>query len=307
MTNDTIGKSPEEKTRDAQKSRRKTRQEIWTVFIGISSAFIPLASLLGTSPIAKVWSGLFLVLAAFIIFSAIWVHHRGEGIKELFRIFTLQGFAAARKTRLLYAISVIVIIFCTGIWFGASGRNAISLLINGNLDDLSIRPAKGVSEAAIITLRREYSMVCFSTRIIFDVSNVSGQELLIGLISNTVSMTDNVNSPLFSSNYPADITSSGASVSGVQLVKGSAETWYDKIEQKKGLLSSLHPGSVARVAVSQNRNGNLTCVSDLDGSALRNYRGSVVRLFGEFLIVYPDGSWKRQNINFGDVQALVDR
>lgn len=307
MMNDTVGKSPEEKIRDTQKSRRETRQEIWTVVSGLLNAFIPLASLLGASPIAKVWSGLLLIPAALIIFLTIWIHHRGEGIKTLLRIFTWQGFAAARKTRMLYATSIFITIFCAGIWFGASGRNAVSLLFYGNLDDLSIRPAKGVSEAAIITLRREYNMVCFSTRIMFDVSNVSGQELLIGLISNTVSMTDNVNSPLFSSNYPADITSSGASVSGVQLVKGSAETWYDKIEQKKGLLSSLHPGSVARVAVSQNRNGNFTCVSDLDGSALRNYRGSVVRLFGEFLVVYPDGSWKRQNINFGDVQALIDR
>lgn len=304
---DTIGKPLEEKARDAQKSRREIRQEIWTVSSGLLSAFIPLASLLGASPIAKVWSGLLLILAALIIFFTIWTHHRGEGIRTLLRIFTWQGFAAARKTRLLYATSVFVTIFCTGIWFGASGRNALSLLFHGNLDDLAIRPAKGPSEAAIITIKRDRNVACFSTRVMFDVSNVSGQELLIGLIGNTVSMTDNVNSPLFSSNYPSDITSSGASVSGIQLVKGSAETWYDKIEQKKGLLSSLHPGSVTRVAVSQNRNGSNTCVSDLDGSVLRNYKGSVVRFFGELLVVYPDGSWKRQNINFGDVQALIDR
>lgn len=141
----------------------------------------------------------------------------------------------------------------------------------------------------------------------FDVRNVTGLDLLIGFISNTVSMTDNVSSPLLSINYPLDITSSGAIVSGIQLVKGSAETWYDKIEQRKGLLTSLHPGSTTRVAVSQTRNGSGTCISDLDGSILRNYKGSMVRFFGELLVVYPDGSWKRQNINFGDVRALVDR
>lgn len=305
--NDAIGKSSEEKIRDTQKSRREFRQEIWTVASGILTAFVPVVSLLNASPVAKVWSGLLLILAVLIVFTTIWIHHRGEGIETLLRVFTWRDFAAARKLRILYATSVIAIIFCSGIWFGANGRNAFSLLFYGSLDDLAIRPTKGPSEAAIITLRREYNMACFSTRIMFDVSNVSGQELLIGLISSTVSMTDNVNSPLFSSSHPSDITYSGASVSGIQLVKGTTETWYDKIEQRKGLLSSLHPGSVTRVAVSQNRIANLTCVSDLDGSVLRNYKGSVVRFFGELLVVYPDGSWKRQNINFGDVQALIDR
>ena len=307
MTNETVGKDLKEKNRDKQKAKRESRQEVWIIVSGLSSAFIPMASLLGASTVAKLWSGLFLILAAFIVLSTVWIHHRGEGLRIILNVFTLRNLAAERKLRILYVASLVAIIFCSGVWVGASGRNAFSLLLYGSLNDLDIEPARGVSEAAIITLRREYNVVCFNTRIMFDIANTTGQDLLIGLISNTVSMTDNLNSPLFSNNYPSDITSSGASVSGIQLVKGSAENWYDRIEQKKGLLTSLRPGSMTRVAVSQNRNGNSNCISDLDGSALRNYKGSVVRFFGELLVVYPDWSWKRQNINFGDVQALIDR
>lgn len=108
----------------------------------LSSAFIPLASLFGASTIAKIWSGLFLVLAAFIVFLTIWVHHRGEEVKTLLSIFSLRDLAAGRKLRLLYTVSTITIIFCTGVWFGASGRNAFSLLLNGSLNDLDITPAR---------------------------------------------------------------------------------------------------------------------------------------------------------------------
>lgn len=126
--NDSTGKSYEEKIIDAQRSRREIRQEIETVASGILSAFVPLASLLGASPIAKVWSGLLLIFAALIILLTIWIHHRGEGVRTLLRVFTWRDFAAARKLRILYATSVVAVIFCTGIWFGASGRNAVSLL-----------------------------------------------------------------------------------------------------------------------------------------------------------------------------------
>ena len=77
MTNETVGKDPEEdkdpedKIRDIQKSRRESRQELWVIISGISGAFIPLASLLGASTTAKVWSGFLLVFAACIVFLTI--------------------------------------------------------------------------------------------------------------------------------------------------------------------------------------------------------------------------------------------
>ncbi len=267
---------------------------------------MPILNLTNASPTFRVFSILFLLLAFVVIIVAVVMHHHGSGGSFLVRLKSIRVPTAGR-TGLLYAFSGAFLLFCSGAWFGASARNAVTLLVYGSLSDLTVGPARNVDPPAVISLRRDNNLVCFYTAATFFIRNATSSTISVGLISNTVGMQDNTNAPIFVMRYTQDITATGANVSGLQLVKGTAENWYADIGSKANQLTSFRPGEGRDVTIVQTRDFNNNCLGDPDGAVEKNYAGSTVHVSGEVVIIFPDGQWERQGIDSGDMNARVER
>ena len=287
------------------KRRRDSRDEVRN-WVSAFAGLIPLfTSAMGFSPFVKIWSFVALLFAIVLVALGSWWHHRGGRLDDLpGALANAAGRgdtpAVARRRKLAHTVAIFALVFGLGSWMGASGRDALTLLVYGTLGDLAVSQPSDMAEPASIALRKDGGFTCFYTKATFNLRNATSVDLKVGVISHTVSLSDNSNSPLFSTRYPQDVSATAAGVSGLTLIKGTPEAWPAKVDSFKDQLTTLRRGTNVDVTVFQNKDGATACVPDGDGMIMKNYKGSTAQVSGEVVMVFPDGTWKRQTFNVNE-------
>lgn len=290
---------------DGIKARRDTRDELlrWLSFF---SGLIPVfTAALGFSPLANIWTFLVLIVGFALVLALIWAHYREKGIVRKHAAVGTAGPETVtrplpRRQRSLQSAAIVALIFGTGAWVGSSGRNVYLLAAYGTLGDLAIGPGRNSASPAVISLRKDRNQVCFFTTATFNVRNATSTDVVVGILSHTLTLTDDANAPIFSRRSPQDITLSQAGVSGVTLIKGTAEQWPKNMEDIKSHLTTLRRGDNIDATIYQNRVYDDNCIPDPDGKVSQNYKASTVRISGELVIVLPDGSWRRESLGVSE-------
>ena len=158
---------------------------------------------------------------------------------------------------------------------------------------------------AVISLRKDGGLVCFYTTASFNVRNARSEDISFGVVSSSLSLSDDTNAPVFAVRNLGDITVSSGGVSGARLITGTPSDWPKTIEAVKGALTTLRRGEARDVTVFQNRDYNNNCVADPDGKQAQNYQGSTVKISGEIVMAMPDGTWKGESFGLSEPAKVV--
>ena len=305
---ETSAAGPVDPQKEAQETRRKNREEVQKWIAVALPTITVLTTVLGFSPLAKIWSALFLIigfgLATYLI---VW-HHRGGDVAIPTGFLNRPDKALpSGRARFLNSAMIVALIFGAGAWVGSSARDAITLLMYGSLGDLATGSALHTTDPATIQLRENGGYVCYYTKVTFNIRNATATDLLVGILSETIAMSDDTNSPIFSTRYPQDITQTGAGVSAIALVTGKTSALEDNINQIKSSLTTLRRGTSTDVTVFQNQDGTNTCLPDPNRTLFKSYNGKTARASGEVLMVFPDGTFRRQGVSSGDLTTLVSK
>jgi hypothetical protein len=283
---------------------------ILSFFTGLSPAA---SSALGFPALSNIWSILGLAIAA-VAFGAIFYFDEA-GVRVSSLVDTVRVAAPGRvkiqlprKERLLRRAAIISIIFGAGAWIGSSAHNTYLLAVYGTLGDLAIGPGK-TNDPAVIALRKDnFQDICFYTHATFNVRNATTSDVKVGLISSSLDLSDNADSTIFVHRNPGDITSTFASVSGVELITGSGDTWEKDFDTIKDHLTTLRRGENKDITIYQQRDDTgqpQTCTPDPDGKVAQNYNGSAIRIAGEFAMVWPNGTWRRESFDVDEPARIV--
>ena len=288
--------------------RRELRQDIMAGAGVIISLFAPLTSALGFSPLANIWSGLAIVLGAIVVLTAIILHDRGMAARRR------EGVVPERRRGLgavflqpMYLLCATTLVLVAGVWLGVNLRNVLALTFHGALSDLDVRPPPGMSQPAVVALRRSYQNTCFLTQATVDLRNATGSELRVGLISASLDLRHGGNEPLLAGRNNPDIRSQNTFLSGIALLTGPEDNWLAKVNQNAQQLSVLRPGQTTQIAVRQEDYGGRTCINDPNASLYKSFDDSAVRLTAGIAVLRPDGSVQRQDINSGDLSVRFQR
>ena len=293
---------------DEQSSRREFRKEIVAAAGVMISLLAPLTSALGYSPLANIWSGIAVVVGAIIVVAAIWIHDRGADVSgdRVGRWGALYRWGVVLN-RPFYLLAIALLLLVCGAWLEANAGNALTLAFYGSLNDIDVRRPSGVADPATITLRRYGQSTCFFTQANFDLRNATSGDIYVGLISASLDMQDNANAPVLIPHNSPDIRGQNAFLSGIAILTGPAEGWAGKLSQSKEQLTFLRPGQTTRVTVRQEEWSQKNCLSDPNGSIMKDYKGNQVRVTAGIAILRPNGSVQRQDISTGDMPANVQR
>jgi hypothetical protein len=124
-------------------------------------------------------------------------------------------------------------------------------------------------------------------------------------------MEDNTNVPVLIPHNSTDVRQQSAYVVGIALLTGPAEGWASRVAQDKKELTFLRSGQSTRVTIRQEAgegyNTLKNCLSDPDGTIMKNYKGDAVRITAGVAILRPDGSVESQDISTGDMSVAIQR
>lgn len=283
--------------------RRADRDEMrnWiTLVIGLIPAFV---AAFGFSPLTRIWSVLALLTALILVLAGSWWHHRGATFKSFMSVPSTG--VGAKRSAFAYWAAVIGLIFGAGAWVGSSGRDTFLYLMYGSLGDLAISPANDIATPAVISLRKDTGIVCFFTTASFNVRNTRSEDVSMGVVSSSLSLSDDTNAPIFAARSLADITQTSGGVSGVRLITGTPNDWPRTIDTIKSNFTTLRRGEAKDITVFQNRDYNTTCLADPDGSLAKNYQASTVKISGEIVMTLPDGTWREESFGLSEPVKVV--